>query len=223
MPVFKVHRKKTVAKRGEAWDEQKKIDVVQSYILLGQLRLAAATCGVPEPTVKVWRATQWWKDTESELRRSSKLVLSAKLNDIISKSITALDDRITGGDYIYNYKTKECVRVPIKADVVQKITGQLIDRSLMLEKAAVKEVSDDIGLDARLAKIKQDLLGFLKKPKLAQKITEKDVIDVEPNLASKSILPESQGLPDRSEGESSSRGDSRQDGSREPEREVVTE
>jgi hypothetical protein len=190
MPFKRVYVKKTKPGLG-SWDETKKLEVVQAYILVGQLRLAAATCNVPESTVKVWRATQWWRDTESELRRSSKLQLSAKLSAVVDKATDVLKDRVDNGDYVAGkewippgqncpgYFKPVWNRKPIPAETANKITTQLIDRTLMLEKAATKDTIDDAGLDARLKKLKQELIGFAKKPQLAKLINEEEVIDAD--------------------------------------------
>lgn len=188
MPFKRVYVKKTKPGLGN-WDETKKLEVLSAYILVGQLRLAAATCNVPESTVKVWRASEWWRNTESELRRASKLQLSAKLSAVVDKATDVLRDRVDNGDYVESktwvpeagnkpgHFIKDWMRKPIPAETANKITTQLIDRTLMLEKAAQKDTIDDAGLDARLKKLKQELIGFAKKPMLAKLINEKEVID----------------------------------------------
>lgn len=159
-----------------SWPEQKKLEVLQAYLVIGNLRLAAATCNVPEVTARMWKTTQWWKDTEDELRRGSKLQLSGRLSDLVQKAMSALEDRIQNGDFIYNPRTKEFVRRPISAEHANKITTQLIDRQLTVEKSAVDERVTDEGLEARLSKLRQEMIQFA-----LNKSTKppKDIIDVD--------------------------------------------
>ncbi len=180
MPYRKVYYGKSKPGGPAHWSEKKKHEVCQAYILLGQLRLAASTCNVPEITCKVWKATQWWKDLEQELRRSSKIQLSAKLNEVIQKSLVALNDRVENGDYIYNPKTKDFTRRPISAEHANRITANLIDRSLLLEKSASHEKIDDVGIKARLEKLHEDLIkGFTKPKALTSQVIEGELISNE--------------------------------------------
>src|ERR1700676_1067661 len=188
-----VHKKKPGP---GGWDEKKKLDVLQSYILMGNLRLAAATNGVPEITARQWKASQWWKDNEDELRRGSKLQLSAKLTDLVNKAMLALADRIENGDFMFNRISGEWVRKPISAEHANKITAQLIDRTLAVEKAAKPEKITDEGLEARMIKIPAELVSFAKK---LPPIPEKEIIDV-------LVLEPSNSLPQLAETSSSSHG-----------------
>jgi hypothetical protein len=162
------------------WDEKKKLEVLQTYIILGNLRLSAANNNVPEITVRQWKATQWWKDREDELRRGSKLQLSAKLTDLVNKAMLTLADRIENGDYVYNRLRDEYLRKPISAEHANKITTQLIARVLMVEKAAIPEKINDEGLEARLTKLKREMLGFARVKVLPSHTLSKDIIDVIP-------------------------------------------
>ena len=162
------------------WDEKTRLEVVQAYILTGSLALAAGMCQVPLPTAKVWKTSQWFKDLELELRQGAKLRLSSRLSKIVDKSIDALEDRIDKGDFFFNKTTKQFERKPITAEVAQKITAQLVDRVLLVEKAAQTGVVTDEGLDARLEKLRQEMKEFAKRPSL--KPSESEIIDVTPIL-----------------------------------------
>src|ERR1700682_1871135 len=144
------------------WDDKKKLDVIQSYILLGNLRQSAALNGVPEITAKKWKATAWWKEQEDDLRRGTKLKLSAKLSEVVDKAMIQWADRVDNGDFFFNRKTGDWLRKPISAEHANKITGQLIDRVIAVKKAATPEKITDEGLEARLTKLRQEMLSFAK-------------------------------------------------------------
>lgn len=188
------------------WDTKKKLDLIQAYIITGNLRLSAATLGVPEDTARVWKATQFWKDTEDELRRGSKLELSAKLGNLVNKSMEALADRVVNGDYQMRTLPAtrgpdgklvpgviEWIRRPITAEVANKITAQLIDRTLAIEKTALVEKQTDVGLEARLTKIQQDIARFAKQGYLPPSV-QGQVIDAEP-VATTTEAPNTQTNP----------------------------
>ena len=154
------------------WPEAKKLDVIQSYILLGSLRKAAALNNVPEITAKVWKATQFWRDTEDEFRRGSKLQLAGKLTELVNKSLAVIADRLEGGDFIYQPRTGTFVRKQISAEHANKIATQLIDRTLAVEKAAKPEKQTDEGLDARLQKLREEMIRFSKAKTIDSKFEE---------------------------------------------------
>jgi hypothetical protein len=169
---------KNVPKRSKgpgSWDDKKRLEVLQSYILLANLRQAAALNGVPEITAKKWKLTQWWKETEDELRRSSKLQLSNKLTELVNKSLGIIADRLENGDFVFNPRTGQFIRKGVSAEHANKIATQLIDRTLAVEKSATTERVSDEGLDARLMKLREEMLRFAKA-----KVIVGEVIDVEP-------------------------------------------
>ncbi len=176
MPYKKVYVEKKKPGKGH-WSEEKKLEVMQAFLALGQLRMAAASCNVPEITARQWKASQWWRNMEAELRRSGHIQLSTKLQGIVNKTITQLEDRVENGDFILK-KNGEVVRKGISAEHANKIVTQLIDRRLVLEKAAAREKEDDVGIEARLLQIKQELVQLAKKPLLNQRVIESEVIDV---------------------------------------------
>ncbi len=197
-------RKKLAVGKNTHWDEKKKMEVVQAYIILGQVRAAAATCNVPEDTVRHWRMTAWWKESEAELRLGSKLKLSNRISELVGKALEHLADRIDQGDFIANkvwdeekktFKI-EWVRKPLSADSLNKISTQLIDRSLAVERAAVPERITDEGLEARLAKLRDEMLGFSKSKSQPKEITNVVLLESENNVYG--VLPE-EGSPSTSD------------------------
>ncbi len=155
------------------WPDLKKMEVLQSYILLGNLTKAAALNNVPHVTAKLWKASNWWVEQEDELRRGSKLQLSSKLAELVNKSMVVLADRLENGDFIYQPRTGAFVRKPISAEHANKITTQLIDRTLAVEKAAKPEKVTTEGLDVHLQKLKEEMIKFAKS-----KTIEGERIDV---------------------------------------------
>ncbi len=166
---------KNVPKRTKgpgSWPEQKKIEVIQSYILLGNLRKCAALNNVPEITVRVWRTSKWWKDTEDELRRSSKLELSSKLTELVNSALVVIADRLKEGDFVFNPREGKFIRKPVSAEHANKIATQLIDRTLAVEKAAKPERVTDEGLDARLQKLRDEMIRFAKSTVITGEYTD---------------------------------------------------
>jgi hypothetical protein len=158
------------------WSEKTRMEVVTAYVLLGKVSLVVASTGVPEDTVRKWKMAPWWKEAEDEIRRSSKLALSGKLQDVVARTFIALEDRVANGDYIYDSKLQTFVRKPINALAANKIINDMLDKSILLEEKATREVVNQDGIQQRLDKIREELRSFAK----GRKPNEEDVIDVSP-------------------------------------------
>lgn len=149
-----------------------KIEVVKTYLALGgNLTLTASVTEISRDTLKVWKASNWWKTIVEELQKQEKLELSAKTKRILEKTMEVLADRVVNGDFIYDQKLGKLVRKPICANTAHKISMDLIDRTQLLEKVTEEkddETSTDLSRLADLAK-RFELLANKQEQQLAQK------------------------------------------------------
>jgi hypothetical protein len=160
MPYKKVYVEKKKAGTKEHWSPRQKREAVAAYLILGNMMFVVASTGIPEDTLRGWKAQQWWKDTEEEIRKGSKLELSGKLSKVISKTVEQLDDRVTNGDFIYEPKTKSFHRKPVDARTASRITVDLIDRAILLDDKVSTDRITDEGLEMRLKKLKEEMIKF---------------------------------------------------------------
>ena len=70
MPVKTVRTKKTKKGRGW-WREDQKVDCVAKYLIYGNIAEVCRQTGIPQDTVRKWKGTDWWTDTEAEIRKDS--------------------------------------------------------------------------------------------------------------------------------------------------------
>jgi hypothetical protein len=161
------------------WSDAKRVELIQAYVVMGNLRLAAATLGIPEVTARRWKAQPWWKEAELEIRKGGKLQLSGKLSDLVTKVFSSVEDRVENGDWVHNPKTGKLERKPVSAAVLNNIMKDTISQAVSLEKAGMEDAVSQEGIEARLDKLREELLaaaGRLKKPV----VIEGEVIDVGP-------------------------------------------
>jgi hypothetical protein len=144
------------------WSDKQRRQAVASYLVLGKISLVSHVSGIPEITLRKWKASAWWKEAEEELKRGDKLELKGKLGNIVGATLVQLEDRVQNGDYKWNPQTKVFDRRPINAAVANKIASDLIDRSLVLEKKADQVKETDEVLEARLLKLKEEMIKFAK-------------------------------------------------------------
>ena len=144
------------------WSDKEKHQAVSAYLVIGNWRLTAAAINIPEETLRRWGNQDWWKEACDEIRKSNKIELSGKIQDVITKTILQLDDRVSNGDFFYNPKTGKFDRKPINASVASKITNDLIARTSILEKEVDRESVSNEGLDDRLKKLRDEMIRFAK-------------------------------------------------------------
>lgn len=161
----KEHQKKRLLR-----SDSTKVEVVKTFLALGgNLQLTAGSCGIPHRTLQNWKATDWWKNLVSELKKADKLELSAKTKTIVERSMELLLDRIENGDAFFNQKTGEVQRKPVSAAALNQIAKDMMDRKLILDKAfeeTIPQVSKGDKLAAlaeRFAKLAEATLEN-KKP-----------------------------------------------------------
>lgn len=153
------------------WSEKQKFEVVSAYVLLGNVAQVSRLTGIPEITVRKWKASPWWKEAEGEIRLSSKVQLSGKLTKAIELANIALEDRLVNGDFQYDYKTGKMIRKPVNADLALRALDRLIDRQEMLDNSMKKlEVTTDEGTNERLAKLAEQFVNFAKAKTIEAKI-----------------------------------------------------
>lgn len=141
------------------WTDSKKIEAVTTYLAVGTLPLTAAILGVPLETLKWWKVADWWKDIERELRDSENIELSARLKKIVDKSIDAVVDRLDNGEHMFNPRTGEIIRVPVKTREALRAVESMIDkRQILLEKPT--RITEQRTVDDRLNKLAEEFKAF---------------------------------------------------------------
>lgn len=149
-----------------------KVEVVKTYLALGgNLTMTATVTEISRDTLKVWKASSWWKNIVAEIQKQEKLELSAKTKRILEKTMEVLADRVMNGDYLYDHRKGTLIRKPISADTAHKISTDLIDRSEILNKVQEDEgdeKSTDIARLSDLAK-RFELLANKQEQQLANK------------------------------------------------------
>lgn len=144
-----IRTKKTKAGQPGWWPEKKKIEVLTTFLATGSQAHTSAITGVPEETIRVWRKSEWWAERTKEFKSDNSLVLDNKLTKIMDKALDAVVDRIENGEFMYDPRSGDVVRVPAKLRDVQKVASDMIDKKTLLEKVtkAKEETKQNITAD----------------------------------------------------------------------------
>jgi hypothetical protein len=125
-------RRRSVDGTKRHWSDSQKTEAVQTYMILGSLKLVSGALKIPFDTLKVWKASEWWKTLEGELRIQEDLQLSSRLQKIVNRSYDVIEDRLEKGDFVYDQKTGTMRRKPVNMRDAHKVAIDLIDKRDML-------------------------------------------------------------------------------------------
>jgi len=117
-----------------SWSENKKIEAVTTYLILGNAALTAKTVGVPVQTLRVWKQQPWWKEMEVEVQVETDQQLDGKLAERIEKALEVVNDRLHNGDFQYDPKTGQFVRRPVNIRDGWKVASEMIDKRWIIRK-----------------------------------------------------------------------------------------
>lgn len=158
------------------WSDAQKMEAVQSYLLLGNLALVGRLLGIPEITLRVWKASNWWKDVVEDIKTQEKIELSAKMRKLVSAGLAVVEDRLENGDYQYDQKSGQVVRKPVSMKDAHKVAVDLQARQEVMERSERPELSDE-GVENKLLKLAEKFADMATK-KIEQRATEHRTVDV---------------------------------------------
>lgn len=148
------------AKTNKSWSDKQKIEAVQSWLLLGNLALTSRVLGIPEVTLRVWKASEWWKNAVEEIKLQEDMQMSARLKKIVDASLMAVEDRITNGDFVFDQKSGEMIRKQVNLRDAHKVATDLMDKKAIIEKAATPAQEEQKDED-RLLKLAEKFADFV--------------------------------------------------------------
>ena len=158
-----------------SWSDKQKIEAVQSWLLLGNLALTSRVLAIPEITLRVWKTTEWWKNTVEDIKLQENMQMSARLKKIVDASLGAVEDRIVNGDFMFDQKSGEMVRKQVNLRDAHKVAVDLLDKRAMLDKAAAPQQEEKQDED-RLLKLAEKFAEFVTKKKDPLIIDAEDIV-----------------------------------------------
>lgn len=130
------------------WSMDQKVDAVKTFVVMGgNIAQTGQVLGIPYQTIQHWMKTQWWKDLYDELKHEDNIVLSHRLQKIVSKTMDLVEDRLEKGDIFYDQKLGKMVRKEVSlrdAHDVMRTTFQMRDQiekpaAVVLEESSVAD------------------------------------------------------------------------------------
>jgi hypothetical protein len=157
------------------WSDKQKVEAVQSYLLLGNLALTSRLLSIPEITLRVWKTTEWWKGLVEDIKLQENMQMSGRLKKIVDASLTAVEDRLLNGDWMYDQKTGHMVRKQVGIKDAHKVATDLMDRQKIIEKTT-NPVTQEEQNDDKLLKLAEKFAAFVTQ-KIEHKEQPVEVLD----------------------------------------------
>lgn len=164
------YRKKTGYKgEGELepviWSDEVRVEAVTAYIAMGKMPKVSLATGVPLNTLWAWKKySNWWSDLEKTIRGEQNNEYSAVIGDIVTSSLLAIKDRVKKGDFVYNPRSGETVRVPVTAKSLNQVVNTLLDKRGKLVRENLAEgnsVVDEKTLENKLTQLADAFKSFV--------------------------------------------------------------
>lgn len=169
-------RRRATSARKSRWAMSQKTEAVTTYMILGSMTLVAGALKIPLATLKVWKASEWWKQLEADLRVQEDLQLSTRLKKIVERSYDVVEDRLENGDFVYDQRTGEMRRKPVAMRDAHKVAMDvgtrrdlLIDRHIANESITTDKIEETL---RTLAEQFATIANQSKKPSPVIEVTD---------------------------------------------------
>jgi len=167
-----VKNKKTQPHQAGHWSEKKQLEVVTTYLALGNLAETSRVCNIPLITVKKWKEKPWWSELVSSIQSGDGQKADNKMSKVIDKALDLIMDRMEQGDYQYDQKTGRLVKVPLKARDLERVASGLFDKRQLIRKQPTNIKASDLGQADRLLKLAEQFAVMA-----GQKLPEEKLIN----------------------------------------------
>lgn len=159
-----------------------KVQVVTHYLALGKAPLVEALTGIPRQTIRLWKTQPWWGELVRQIQQEENQEVDSKLSKIINKSLDVVNDRLENGEMIYNSRTKELIRVPVKLRDVGTITRDMFQQRDKIRREPELREREEAQAD-RLLKLAETFAEFAKNVngKKAPQTVEAEILEESTN------------------------------------------
>ena len=154
-------KKRDLKAEGKWWSDSQKLEAATTFLAIGNGAQTAAALDIPLATFNRWRYTEWFKKMVDDLKAEDNLKLNARLNKIVARALDVTEDRLEKGNYQYDPKTSELIRVPVSMKDAAKVANDMLERKDVIETKPVQEQIEKT-VDARLAALAEQFKAFAK-------------------------------------------------------------
>lgn len=139
--------------------EDIRVKAVTVWLACGSVMATAEAVGESPEALRRWMTKDWWVELETAVRNEGLTKVNSRLGKLVDKALTAVEDRLNFGDHIFDSRTGDTVRIPVKAQVAAKIANDAIHAQGVLE-ARMRQQQNAEGLEAHLKTLAESFIRF---------------------------------------------------------------
>lgn len=171
-------RARAIGKANAWWSDSQKLEAVKTYLILGKFSLTEAATKIPETTLRSWAKSEWWAQIVDDLRLQDELVMSAKLKNIVDKTLEVVGDRLEHGDFVYDQKTGKMKRKPVNMRDAHKVAMDMSERrEILLARDRPMQTQDQVA--DKLLALAEKFAQLGKQQKNASTVVDVEVKEIE--------------------------------------------
>lgn len=168
-------RKSTRSVGNVRYSDQQKVEAATAYLAVGNLAAVGRQLNIPEVTLRVWKATEWWNTLIEELKVQERTQMSARMKKTIETAQLIVAQRLESGDP-YIKKDGSIDFKPVSIRDAHRVSIDLMDKSAILDKLANNETSVQTSDNEKLEKLAERFAEMATKS-IEQKLDKRRTVD----------------------------------------------
>lgn len=172
-------RKKYGLKKLKWHSEEDRIRAATVYAATGSCVRTSEITSIPAGTIRQWRTQEWWPQIIDRIQSEEDDELDVKFTNIVKKSVDQINERIDNGDFFFDQKAGEAVKVPVKAKDLGVIASIFMDKRDLIRRKAKSNV-EEASTRELLNQIANTVRDFVKNTK--QKTIDGEVTRVDTGI-----------------------------------------
>jgi uncharacterized protein YicC (UPF0701 family) len=141
--------------------EEVRIEAVSLYAALGNCAEVARIMNVAPTLIRKWKTLEWWELMMRRVHAEKDEELDSKFTKIVDKAVDEINDRLENGEFIYNAKTGETVRVKPKMRDVAMVAATNLEKRQLLRGQPTSR-SEKVDVSDSLLRLANEFAAFTK-------------------------------------------------------------
>lgn len=145
----------------EWFPQQTKVDACTFYCVYGDFDKVSELTKVPANILRGWHQEPWWVEIQRKVYVEQNENLSARINEVLDKSLVEIKDRLENGDMFFDRKAGEFRRKPVDTKTLAILFDNLTTKR-QLVRGEPTSITSKVGVEDRLEQLKESFEKFAK-------------------------------------------------------------
>lgn len=160
------------ARHNPSWlPEEHRIEIATLWAATRNWKTVSELTGYTVGKLKKMKDEPWFQSIVARVIKDKNDELDASITDVIHRCGELLVDRLEKGNHLYNFKTRELVRVPLQSRDLVMALGILFDKRQLLRGEATSRTESTTSAQ-RLEGLRKEFLQFHEAIEIEGEIIE---------------------------------------------------